>query len=127
MTTRAEEIAGDGPYMVALWPDDRPRARKRYTIKGPTPCDSWWHNFGEVRSRVDSLNAAHKQGQQDRWIPVSEERQPERNTMAIYWTPGLDGTIESGYPAIADEWRWEHHGLYATHYLDFSTPNPEQR
>jgi len=77
--------------------------------------------------RREGCVRGYTRGQQDRWIPVSEERQPKRNTMAIYWTPGLDGTVESGYPAIADEWRWEHHGKYATHYWDFSPPNPEQR
>lgn len=57
------------------------------------------------------------------WIPLTEQDQPERNTTAIYWTPGLDGTVESGYPAIADEWRWEHHGHHATHFLRHSPPS----
>ncbi len=49
-----------------------------------------------------------------RWIPVTEENQPERNSTVIYWHKSEFG---EGFPEIAHEWRWEHHGDVATHFL----------
>ena len=70
MTTRAEEIAAEGPYkveskdslMATLW-----------DIVGPTSTDKWYGSEGEAGRECKHLNAAYKQGQQDRWIPVEDE------------------------------------------------------
>lgn len=56
------------------------------------------------------------------WIPLTEQDQPERNTTAIYWHHGIDGRIETGFPMVADEWRWEHHAKSATHFMKFTPP-----
>ena len=78
MTTRAEEIAGDGPYTayqsavdLTCW-----LVVERGTI-GPVYEYSTPIHAGNA---ADALNAAHangyKQGQQDRWVPV-EKRTPD--------------------------------------------------
>lgn len=138
-TTRAEEIAGDVPYTVGLWPDDRPNSRKRYTIKGPTPCDSWWHNFEEVRSRVDSLNAAYAKGytsgQQYRWIPVAMIHNDYDASVRC------SNCGDAGGFGVYDDLEWAKHcpgcgrpiseqvdakGVRTPHPL-YAPPNPEQR
>jgi hypothetical protein len=81
--TRAEQIA-TGPYRVE-------KSNSVWVIMGPD--GRWpWHFTSEEAAllRAKDLTIAYARGQQDRWIPVSEERHPERNTMAIYWNPGLD-------------------------------------
>ena len=70
MTTRAEEIAAEGPYTVRY-------DNGRYVLDGPTPTVGFWAlEEWDAQNHADDLNAAYKQGQQDRWIPVSE-RLPE--------------------------------------------------
>lgn len=60
------------------------------------------------------------------WIPVSE-RLPERNSTVFYWHKGPNGG-GSGWPAIADEWRDEHHLDYATHWMPLPpTPTTNTR
>lgn len=70
MTTRAEEIAGDGPYRVE-WSGENRTAR----VSGPGFSGPWKKEGAAVHQCVD-MNMAYKQGQQDRWIPVSEGARP---------------------------------------------------
>ena len=53
----------------------------------------------------------------DGWISTDVSR-PERNTIAIYWHKSEYG----GFPAIADEWRDEHHLAFASHWLPYRSP-----
>ncbi len=61
---------------------------------------------------------------EEEWIPVTENCQPERNSTAIYWHKGIDkdNPIRTGFPAVADEWRWEYYGKRATHFLKYDPP-----
>lgn len=43
---------------------------------------------------------------------------PDRNTQVIYWHRSETG----GFPAIADEWRDEHHARFASHWLPHEAP-----
>ena len=72
----------------------------------------------------DCYEQARKQDKERRWIPVTENCQPERNSTAIYWHKGIDkdNPIRTGFPAVADEWRWEDHGKRATHFLKYDPP-----
>ena len=84
-------------------------------VVGPTLGDGVWASQLTNEQLADQLNAAFLAGQESsRWIPVSEENQPERNSTVIYWHKSEFG---EGFPEIAHEWRWEHHGDVATHFL----------
>ena len=50
-----------------------------------------------------------------RWISL-EERHPPRNTTVIYMVEPTLGA--EPYPAVADEWRDEHHGKDAIAWLE---------
>ena len=66
MTTRAEEIAGEGPYTVRY-------DNGRYVLDGPTPTVGFWAlEEWDAQNHADDLNAAYKQGQQDRWISAKD-------------------------------------------------------
>ena len=56
----------------------------------------------------------------DGWVPI-DERQPPRNTYAVYWHKSDHG----GFPAIADEWRDEHHRAFATHWHPEASLGPQ--
>lgn len=65
MTTRAEEIAGDGPYKVIEVPQ-MPTGPKHYRITGPTKTNTQGsHKYHAVVRQCSVLNASYKQGQQD--------------------------------------------------------------
>jgi hypothetical protein len=139
MTTRAEEIAGDGPYTVRY-------DNGRYVLDGPTPIVGFWAlEEWDAQNHADDLNAAYRQGQQDRWIPVSESL-PEKNEVVIgvgvKWTRGdlvIHGDCEDYDPdtIIGEDsptetlWRWHSDGTpirdsNVTHWMSLP-PNPEQR
>ena len=66
MSTRAEEIAGEGPYTVRY-------DNGRYVLDGPTPTVGFWAlEEWDAQNHADDLNAAYKQGQQDRWISAKD-------------------------------------------------------
>ena len=138
MTTRAEEIAGDGPYTayqsavdLTCW-----LVVERGTI-GPVYEYSTPIHAGNA---ADALNAAHangyKQGQQDRWVPIAEG-----TPSGHVWLTGH----AYNDPRTGDYWQkpgYYHEGsLYAdddfdpwdgyppTHWMPAlpSPPNPEQR
>lgn len=69
MTTRAEEIAGEGPYKVERKDS---QMGTLWDIVGPTSTDKWYGSEGEAQRECKHLDAAYKQGQQDRWIAVRE-------------------------------------------------------
>lgn len=56
------------------------------------------------------------------WISTAEST-PLRNTTAIYWHRSQFG----GFPAIADEWRDEHHLAHASHWLPYKSPTPREQ
>jgi hypothetical protein len=55
------------------------------------------------------------------WVSTDAST-PERNSSAIYWHRSPHG----GFPAIADEWRDEHHLMQASHWLPYSAPHPKE-
>lgn len=57
------------------------------------------------------------------WTPVTKESQPPENSTVVYWHKPWSNT-GSGWPAIADEWNWQDHGAYASHYLPSSITPP---
>lgn len=67
------------------------------------------------------LARALSTAQADGWISV-KDRLPERNKPAIYWHTSEFG----GFVAIADEWRDEHHLQYASHWMPYTPPQPEE-
>ncbi len=75
MTTRAKEIAAEGPYTVEAFEIKRTLKPQIYfRVVGPTPTGLHSTTQKYAANRLcDRLNAAYKQGQQDRWIPVSDE------------------------------------------------------
>ena len=126
-TTRAEEIAGDGPYKVESDGSDK---NERWRWTGPDSFGDW---TSELRASHEcaELNAAYKQGQQDRWISV-ESKLPEElpdGTNVLGWNsvrmePVL-ATLRGGLPF--DVWNegWDHKNEI-THWAPLP-PNPEQR
>lgn len=113
MTTRAEEIAG--PY----------KASGNNAIHLPGGQIIIIQHTSERNEILKLLNAAYKQGQQDRWIPLSE-RYPERGSRFVLW----DARKKQASPGIfthdMDEVNWtEKYGF--THWYDYpSPPNPER-
>ena len=99
-----------GPYIAVK----QKFSLTRWSISGPTKYDGWFAYEEDAKRACDDLNAAYMAGQESRWIPVTEENQPERNSTVIYWHKSEFG---EGFPEIAHEWRWEHHGDVATHFL----------
>ena len=56
MTTRAEEIAGEGPYTVRY-------DNGRYVLDGPTPTVGFWAlEEWDAQNHADDLNAAYLSG-----------------------------------------------------------------
>lgn len=68
----------------------------------------------EMGNRKAILNSS------DRWIDVNVRR-PTRNEPCFFWHTPTSGLI-AGYPAIADEWRDEHHLEWATHWMPIAAP-----
>ena len=62
MTTRAEEIAGEGPYKVIQLTD---RLVPTFVLTGPHHVAAFWATRHDAKAEADRLNAAYKQGQQD--------------------------------------------------------------
>ena len=115
MTTRAEEIAAEGPY-TAQWSD----REAGYVVTGPTEDGTYAMSEGSANVYAMQLNAAYKQGQQDRWISV-EERLPEPGQRVLCHSDvGSDRII--AYLSIASGFPSE-----VTHWMPLpSPPNPEQ-
>ena len=115
MTTRAEEIAGEGPYGVV-------KKSEWFRVTGPTPVATGWIDRWRAQDAADELNAAYKQGQQDRWIPVSQFKAPAPGTIILF-----------GSKATVRMWTWDANNdeppsSWATHFqLIELPPNPEQR
>lgn len=94
------------------------------------------HRLGLGGERLAAIAANYieqsesaKASQPSPWISVSKDQQPPNGCTVVYWhKPGpFSG---KGWMAIADEWSWEDHGEYASHYLPASIslpPTPEQR
>lgn len=119
MTTRAEEIAAEGPYTVRY-------DNGRYVIDGPTPTVGFWAlEEWDAQNHADDLNAAYRQGQQDRWIPA-----PNKNDLWI-GEPGNNGSVLTYGPKRGIVQRSKYFGAWpnsVTHYCELpSPPNPEQR
>ena len=114
MTTRAEEIAAEGPYRVV----------DAVYVEGPTGRHGRYWNERDAESHAKQFNAAYKQGQQDRWIPVSERLPEERLKVLCY---------DNFYRRIGMGARWDNQSLVldesddceVTHWMPLP-PNPEQ-
>lgn len=132
MTTRAEEIAAQGPY-ADQWSD----REAGYVVTGPTEDGTYAMSEGSAKVYAMQLNAAYKQGQQDRWISV-EERLPEVGSAVMVYP----------HPHICRYGPWDYYGVEqvagfhswdgandtdsivpgVTHWMPLpSPPNPEQR
>lgn len=128
-TTRAEEIAGDGPYNVRY-------DNGRYVLDGPTPTVGFWAlEEWDAQNHADELNAAYKQGQQDRWIPVAMIHN-DYDASVRCSNCGYTGGF-----GVYDDLEWAKHcpgcgrpiseqvsakGVRIPHPL-YAQPNPEQR
>ena len=122
MTTRAEEIAAEGPYRVV----------DAVYMEGPTGRHGRYWNERDAESHAKQFNAAYKQGQQDRWIPVSErlpeEGKYEMSEMVLCQTH-KEGIAVLSYSYRYKQWRaWNgDEWPEATHWQPLpSPPNPEQ-
>ena len=128
MTTRAEEIAAEGPYHVE-------KSSGVWVIMGPQ--GRWPFHFSDewtAKIRADDFNKVYKQGQQDRWIPVSD-RLPEEGLTVLAWDPSCMAHTMRYYPGIEHPWRDadpSDDGSFSslpnvTHWMPIpSPPNPEQ-
>jgi len=117
MTTRAEEIAA--PYRVE-WSGENRTAR----VLGPDFVGQWQKEPTAVQRCAD-MNAAfangYKQGQQDRWIPVTR--------MLPSAADAVDGDVLTLSPAQTNILPWQrlHEPMCpVTHWAPLP-PNPEQR
>ncbi len=125
MTTRAEEIAAEGPY-TAQWSD----REAGYVVTGPTEDGTYAMSEGSANVYAMQLNAAYKQGQQDRWISV-EERLPEPNieVLVAFADDTVAGTSQWCRVKSPDIMGWlgpaENKGKVITHWMPLP-PNPEQ-
>jgi len=128
MTTRAEEIAADGPYR-ADWENGFSVVRDLNAPEGNKIMMMMPDNMEWFADRMNEARAnGYKQGQQDRWISV-EERLPNRfDTVLTY------GKLHIVICWFADG-IWRHHESEkenkheVTHWMPLppSPPNPEQR
>ena len=141
MTTRTEEIAAEGPYTVRY-------DNGRYVIDGPTPTVGFWAlEEWDAQNHADDLNAAYKQGQQDRWIPLTErlpdsteagEKEQNLVNVLLKWKSGMSKVVLAARVSCREDdqplWSWVDengdddpfdHEL-ATHWVPLP-PNPEQR
>ena len=117
MTTRAEEIAAE-LYYTQPWEKEEDRQL-----------------FSELNAIAEREQAAfvngHKQGQQDRWVSVSE-RLPEDGTDVFVFTKykyrGV-GCITEGYWYLTISPETDQEDGVVTHWMPLppSPPNPEQR
>lgn len=120
MTTRAEEIAG--PYMVKKL--GSPEGEYWYAVVGADGRRAMSLAMHEPRADLMAyaLNAAYNQGQQDRWIPLSQFKAPAPGTIILF-----------GSKATVRMWTWDANNdeppsSWATHFqLIELPPNPEQR
>lgn len=116
MTTRAGEIAGEGPYSVE-WSGENRTAR----VLGPDFVGQW-QTEPRAFHRCADMNAAYNQGQQNRWIPLSQFKAPAPGTIILF-----------GSKATVRMWTWDANNdeppsSWATHFqLIELPPNPEQR
>ena len=88
-----------------------------YAIDGPTVVGGLY-NKTRAKKLLHQMNGAYRAGSQ--WVPVSESSQPPKNSTVVYLMKPEHG----GYMAIADEWSWQDHGEYASHYLPASLNTP---
>ncbi len=139
MTTRAEEIAAEGPYTRVSVP----------VTDAMMDISAWFKDWGTDIKPPDKgtkaeavaslrdlmtaiLNRAYKQGQQDRWIPVSK-RLPEPNieVLVAFENDTVAGTSQWTRVKSPDIMGWlgpaENKGKVITHWMPLpSPPNPEQ-
>ena len=117
MTTRAEEIAAEGPYIAYYHTKSN-----WWRVKGPTKVDAMWAREDFAVDHAKELSAAYKQGQQDRWIPA-----PNKNDLWI-GEPGNKGSVLTYGPELGIVQRSKYSGAWpnsVTHYCELP-PNPEQ-
>lgn len=129
MTTRAKEIAAEGPYKIVSCGF----GNKFWYTQGPTGEGKLTKLKVEAEEQADDLNAAYKQGQQDRWISV-EERLPEPNieVLVAFADDTVAGTSQWCRVKSPDIMGWlgpaENKGKVITHWMPLPSPsNPEQR
>ena len=113
-TTRAEEIAAK-EYPDLFIRDDKMKTSGTALIS----------DAAQMLRREGFING-YKQGQQDRWIPLSE-RYPERGSKFILWDARKKRATPGMFMHDMDKVDWaEKYGF--THWCDYpSPPNPEQR
>lgn len=123
MTTRAEEIAGEGPYKVerSALEYDKWQVRDANGMPILTIRAKW-----DAEAVCKAMNAAYKQGQQDRWIPLSD-RYPERGSEFILWDARKNRATPGLFTSDMEKVDWtDKYGF--THWCDYpSPPHPEQR
>lgn len=129
MTTRAEEIAADGPYYHY-----QSATGLCWLVRSGTLGDVYEYQTELAAiNAAEALNAAYKQGQQDRWIPV-RERLPLESVKVM--VTDEHGTVELAIlrkrrdctvwaDSAEDGYSWW--TMEAWTYWTPLPPNPEQR
>jgi hypothetical protein len=131
MSTRAEEIAAEGPYKVIQLTD---RLVPTFVLTGPHHVAAFWATRHDAKTEADRLNAAYNHGQQDRWISV-EEQFPEPNIemLVAFANDTVAGTSQWCRVRPPNIMGWlgpvENNGKTITHWMPLppSPTNPEQR
>ena len=123
-TTRAEEIAGEGPYTIK---EHRPEGL--FTVEGPTFSSQTFHQYNRAESLRTELNAAYKQGQQDRWIAVRELVIGWRYVVQEAGGYAFVGTYTGGRFEFTVDGNNYVRQVAKSQYITLlpSPPNPEQR
>jgi hypothetical protein len=105
MTTRAEEIAAEGPY--SKFGD--PKIGRWYVLCDPDPY-VWELDERQIDARVIALNAAfikgYKQGQQDRWIPEGWALVPLVATPEMLLNAGFPASSTGDSTTGQNTWEW---------------------
>jgi hypothetical protein len=133
-TTRAEEIAADGPYR-ADWENGFSVVRDLNAPEGNKIMMMMPDNMEWFADRMNEARAnGYKQGQQDQWISV-EERLPEEGkyemSEMVLCQTHKEGMAVLSYSYRYKQWRaWNgDEWPEATHWMQLppSPPNREQR
>jgi hypothetical protein len=95
----SDQRAQEGPYKVIL--EGRGVLSKwRVTGTDVDPGDGYWHKSEDAQDQADTLNAAYRAGQQDRWISP-KERLPIKGQSVIV------NVVESAAEDYVTIWTYE--------------------
>lgn len=120
MSTRAEEIAAEGPYKVIQLTD---RLVPTFVLTGPHHVAAFWATRHDAKTEADRLNAAYNHGQQDRWISV-EDRMPEDGVWVLIFSAGVTDDLQwdIGYWDVSGKWKCIGWDYPVTHWMPLPSP-----